>query len=66
MWLQKQKRNAVLGTVKSTIRNMMQGVTVGYKFRMVLAYSHFPVVVNILENGSVLFSLFRVFKSRTF
>ena len=53
MWLQKKKRNAVHGTVKSVIRNMMNGVTVGYKFRMVLAYSHFPIVVNVLEGGKV-------------
>lgn len=54
MWLQKKKRNAVLGTVKSIIRNMMNGVTNGYKFKMVLAYSHFPIVVNIIEGGKVL------------
>ena len=55
MWLQKKKRNAGLGTVRSTIRNMVNGVTNGYKFRMVLAYAHFPVVVNIIENGRVIF-----------
>ncbi len=54
MWLQKKKRNAVLGTVRSTIRNMINGVTNGYKFKMVLAYSHFPIVVNVLENGRVI------------
>ena len=58
MWLQKKKRNAVLGTVRSTVRNMMNGVTNGYKFRMVLAYAHFPVVVNIIENGRVLFIIY--------
>ena len=52
MWLQKKKRNAVLGTVRSTIRNMINGVTNGYKFKMVLAYSHFPIVVNIIEGGN--------------
>ena len=51
MWLQKKKRNAVLGTVRSIIRNMFTGVTVGYKFKMVLAYSHFPIVVNVLDDG---------------
>jgi large subunit ribosomal protein L9e len=56
MWLQKKKRNAVLGTVRSTVRNMVQGVTVGYKFKMVLAYSHFPIVVNVIENGRVIFT----------
>jgi len=66
MWLQKKKRNAVLGTVRSTIRNMIQGVTVGYKFKMVLAYSHFPIVVNVIENGRVFILLRRPWKSRTF
>jgi large subunit ribosomal protein L9e len=65
MWLQKKKRNAVLGTVRSTIRNMIQGVTVGYKFKMVLAYSHFPIVVNVIENGRVPLILCRLLKSRT-
>ena len=53
MWLQKKKRNATLGTVRSRIRNMIHGVTAGYKFRMVLAYSHFPIVVNVLDGGKV-------------
>jgi large subunit ribosomal protein L9e len=65
MWLQKKKRNAVLGTIRSTVRNMITGVTVGYKFRMVLAYSHFPIVVNVIENGRVTLILFRLWKSRT-
>ena len=56
MWLQKKKRNAVLGTVRSIIRNMINGVTNGYKFKMVLAYAHFPIVVNIVDNGRVIYS----------
>ena len=67
MWLQKKKRNAVLGTVRSTIRNMINGVTNGYKFKMVLAYAHFPIVVNIVDNGRVIFLFyFRLLKLRTF
>jgi large subunit ribosomal protein L9e len=65
MWLQKKKRNAVLGTIRSTIRNMFTGVSVGYKFKMVLAYSHFPIVVNVIENGRVTLPLLRQWKSRT-
>ena len=57
MWLQKKKRNALLGTVRSIIRNMMNGVSVGYKFKMVLAYSHFPIVVNVIEGGKVIYKL---------
>ena len=67
MWLQKKKRNALLGTVRSIIRNMINGVSVGYKFKMVLAYSHFPIVVNVIEGGKVyLILLYRLLKSRTF
>ena len=58
MWLQKKKRNAVLGTVRSIIRNMITGVTVGYKFKMVLAYAHFPIVVNVIENGRVIILIY--------
>ena len=54
MWLQKKKRNACLGTARSIIRNLIRGVTVGFKFKMVLAYSHFPIVVNIIDNGTVI------------
>jgi large subunit ribosomal protein L9e len=65
IWLQKKKRAASIGTIKSTIRNMFTGVTVGYKFKMVLAYSHFPIVVNIIENGRVPLYLSRLLRSRT-
>lgn len=30
---------------------MIRGVTTGYKFKMVLAYSHFPIIINLLEKG---------------
>ena len=65
IWLQKKKRTASIGTIKSIIRNMFTGVSVGYKFKMVLAYSHFPIVVNVIENGRVILFLFRLWKSRT-
>lgn len=42
-----------MGTVRSTVKNMIQGVQVGYKFKMVLAYAHFPIVVNVIEGGKV-------------
>ena len=66
MWLQKKKRNAAIGTVKSTIKNMMRGVQVGYKFKMVLAYSHFPIVVNAVDDGTVTLLLCRQSKLKTF
>jgi large subunit ribosomal protein L9e len=65
IWLQKKKRNATIGTIRSTIRNMITGVQVGYKFKMVLAYSHFPIVVNVIENGRVTYPLLRQSKLKT-
>jgi large subunit ribosomal protein L9e len=66
MWLQKKKQTAVLGTVRGIINNMIRGVTSGYKFKMVLAYAHFPIIVNILDNGKVLIIVYlRPSKSRT-
>ncbi len=55
MWLQKKKTNAVLGTVRSTIQNMIKGVTNGYKFKMILAYSHFPIAIYLSDKGRVNF-----------
>ena len=30
---------------------MIRGVTTGYKFKMVLAYAHFPIIINLLDKG---------------
>jgi large subunit ribosomal protein L9e len=54
IWLQKRKQTAVLGTVRGIINNMIRGVTSGYKFKMVLAYAHFPIIANIIEGGKAL------------
>ena len=53
MWLQKRKQIAVLGSVRGTISNMIRGVTSGYKFKMVLAYAHFPIIANVDDGGKV-------------
>ncbi|MHA1338670.1 MAG: 50S ribosomal protein L6 [Promethearchaeota archaeon] len=39
-----RKRTAAsLGTLKSIIKNAIDGVTKGYTYRMMIAYSHFPI-----------------------
>jgi large subunit ribosomal protein L9e len=53
MWNQRRKQAAVLGSVRGTISNMIRGVTTGYKFKMVLAYAHFPIIANVLDGGKV-------------
>jgi large subunit ribosomal protein L9e len=54
MWLATRKQAAVVRTIRTQVSNMIRGVTTGYKFKMVLAYSHFPIHVNILDNGRAL------------
>ena len=31
---------------------MIRGVTTGYKFKMVMAYAHFPIIVNVINKGA--------------
>lgn len=30
---------------------MIRGVTTGYKFKMVMARAHFPIIVNVINKG---------------
>ncbi|MCC6029289.1 MAG: 50S ribosomal protein L6 [Candidatus Korarchaeum sp.] len=38
---------AYLGTVRAHIRNMMKGVTEGFRKEMVIVYAHFPMKVEV-------------------
>ncbi|MEX2684932.1 MAG: 50S ribosomal protein L6 [Candidatus Sigynarchaeota archaeon] len=38
---------AMLGTLEGHIKNMILGVTVGFKYKMIIAYSHFPLTVKV-------------------
>lgn len=31
---------------------MIRGVQTGYKFKMVLAFAHFPIIVNVIDKGN--------------
>jgi len=52
-WQQRRKQAAVLGSVRGTVSNLIRGVTTGYKFKLVLAYAHFPIIANVLDGGKV-------------
>jgi large subunit ribosomal protein L6 len=39
------KEKAMVGTYVSHLRNMMQGVTLGFEYKMKMVYSHFPMKV---------------------
>lgn len=38
---------AKMGTLKSIVQNAIIGVTDGYRYRMKIAYSHFPITVEV-------------------
>lgn len=48
-----RKHAATLRTVKSLVANMITGVTKGFKYKMRYVYAHFPINVNVLNNGTV-------------
>ncbi|KAK9324913.1 ribosomal protein L6, alpha-beta domain-containing protein [Lipomyces orientalis] len=46
-----RKHVAALRTIKTIISNMITGVTKGYKYKMRYVYAHFPINVNVLNDG---------------
>ena len=45
-----RKTKAMIGTIKAHVRNMINGVTTGYKYMMKVTYSHFPISISIQGN----------------
>lgn len=43
----KRKIRAFVGTIHAHIRNMVNGVTRGYKYEMKIVYTHFPMTVSV-------------------
>ncbi len=55
----KKKQLAVLGSVRSHIKNMIIGVTQSYKYVMKIVYAHFPISVKFIpETREVLIENF--------
>ena len=42
-----RRRKALVGTIAAHIENMITGVTKGYRYRLKIIYSHFPVTVKV-------------------
>ncbi|OYT60117.1 MAG: 50S ribosomal protein L6 [Desulfurococcales archaeon ex4484_217_1] len=42
-----RKVKACIGTIASHIRNMITGVTKGYRYKLKIVYSHFPISVKV-------------------
>merc|ERR1712217_28872 len=54
LWFGTSKQAAVLRTLLSHIKNLMLGVTKGFQYKMRFVYAHFPVNVNIAEEGKLI------------
>lgn len=48
-----RKLKAVVGTIISHIGNMITGVTKGYRYKLKIIYSHFPVTVVVDEKNKI-------------
>lgn len=46
----KRKVKAMIGTIIGHIKNMIKGVTKGYRYRMKIVYSHYPMTVKVEGN----------------
>jgi large subunit ribosomal protein L9e len=51
MWLAKRKQRAKVRSIASSIQNMLRGVTSGFKYKMRLAYAHFPIQTIVTNGG---------------
>ena len=53
IWARK-KEYAMVGTAAAHIKNMIKGVTKGFKYKLKLVYAHFPINIKIKEDKRVL------------
>lgn len=49
-----RKLKALVGTIAAHIRNMITGVTKGYRYKLKVIYSHFPVTVVVDEKNKII------------
>ena len=48
-----RKQVAAVRTVCSHVKNMIKGVTLGYRYSMKLVYAHFPISINVENEGKL-------------
>ncbi len=47
----KKKRKAAIGSFVAHINNMFKGVTAGFKYKLKIVFSHFPVTAKVVGNA---------------
>ncbi len=50
----KKWEKALIGTIAARIRNMILGVTKGWRYKLKIVYSHFPIMVKVQGNKLVI------------
>ncbi len=50
-----RRRKALVGTIASHIENMITGVTKGFRYKMKIVFSHFPVTVKVDEKNKLVY-----------
>jgi len=61
----RKKQKAMIGTLASHLRNMISGVLSGYRYRMKLVYSHFPIQLRVDGDRLVIGNFLGEKKDRT-
>lgn len=51
----KRRQKAVAFSIAAHIKNMIDGVTKGFRYRMKIVFTHFPITVRIDENKGVVY-----------
>ncbi len=48
-----RRKKALVGTIASHIENMIKGVVKGYRYKLKIIYSHFPITVEVDEKNRI-------------
>ncbi len=48
-----RREKALVGTIAAHIRNMIRGVTKGYRYKLKIVFSHFPISVEVDEKQRI-------------
>ena len=60
----RRKIKAMVGTIAAHVRNMINGVTKGYEYKLKIVYSHFPITVELNGNEIIIKNFFGEKKPR--
>ena len=50
----RRKDNAMVGTIRAHINNMIKGVTEGFTYKLKIRYAHFPMKVSVKGNEVII------------